>query len=74
MTTPEKMSAEDFIGKIHTEGGILDALDYGLSTNDYDLPEDVKVAWQKCIGAFADLDELMDDFQATVEENGLEFE
>ena len=70
----EKMSAEDFIGKIHSEGGILDALDYGLTERDYDLPISVAGAWKACRIKFTELIDLIDDFGATVEENGLDLD
>lgn len=68
----KKMPARSFFGKVETEGGYLDALDYGLSTDGYDLPEDVKEAWRQCVYAFATLSELIADFQATAEEAGVD--
>ena len=32
---------EDFVGKIDWEGGIPSALEYGLRSTDYELPDDV---------------------------------
>lgn len=69
-----KKSAEEFIDKIRSEGGIIEALDYGLSYADYDLPPAVEASWYKLTDKYSDLAELMDDFLATVEEAGLDLD
>lgn len=73
MKADEKQSAQEFIDTVMAKGGIIEALDYGLGTENYDLPEAVYEAWDKLNGAFAALEELIDDFEATVEEAGLDF-
>lgn len=52
----------DFLGKIDWEGGLYSALEYGLSTRDYDLPKDVQDAWEEVRYAFSEMQELVDDF------------
>ena len=44
------MSIEDFKGKIEWEGGIEEAITgYGLTSNGYDLPDDMKRDWDALV-------------------------
>lgn len=40
---------DEFLEKIAWEGGVDMALDYGLTTDGYDLPEDMKTAWDSLV-------------------------
>lgn len=41
-----KRPAAEFAAKIDHEGGIDDALDYGLKAEEYDLPDNIREAWE----------------------------
>lgn len=69
----EKMSAKDFINKIQAEGGVCNALDYGLTTDEYDLPAGMVETWGKCEVVFAELVQVVIDFVAAMKKAGLEF-
>lgn len=60
--TGEKLREIDFYAKISWEGGISSALDYGLDTKDYSLPEDVHQAWNELVY----LHGLMETYQETI--------
>lgn len=69
-----KKSAEEFIGKIRSEGGIIAALDYGLTTPDYDLPGNIAAVWYKLADKYSELYEFINDFLDTVEDAGLDLD
>lgn len=52
----------DFISKIDWEGGVYSALEYGLKTNDYDLPKHLVDTWNEIRDLFEDLDTLVQDW------------
>lgn len=52
----------DFLSKIDWEGGVYEALQYGLKVSDYDLPQEVVDSWNEIRESFADLDELVTEF------------
>jgi hypothetical protein len=54
---PMKDSIEDFWTKIDWEGGIVDAIEYGLKAVDYDLPAEM-------VDDYNDLCILYDDFDS----------
>lgn len=43
------MNGPDFAGKVQWEGGVVDALDYGLKHTDLDIGEDdeLRQVWQE---------------------------
>lgn len=66
--------AEDFWNKVEWEGGVLDALDYGLMTYDYDLPVGVHELWSDLRSIYdemrpviSELDSYQDDFYESQE-------
>lgn len=64
---------EDFVGKIDWEGGLTSALDYGLQTKDYELPEDVAEKWDEIQDAYAEIESLSGEFWALVRQHGVEY-
>lgn len=42
-------SLEGFLAKIDWEGGVDGALDYGLKTEGYTLPPEIKAAWDELV-------------------------
>jgi hypothetical protein len=74
----EPMSAKDFFAKVESEGGTLNALDYGLKYTDLnpDDPEgtNLRTAWQALEDKYQQLrpflrqvDDLLDDFDTDQE-------
>lgn len=52
----------DFLSKIDWEGGTYGALGYGLTTADYDLPQNIVDKWKEINELFVDLEELVREF------------
>lgn len=54
----EYMSADDFAAKVEWEGGVVDALEYGLKHTDLDpndeLSRDLREAWKEAERIFRD--------------------
>ncbi len=46
-----------FLGKIGWEGGIDEALDYGLTVDKYNLPNDLRDAWNELRRLHAEYEE-----------------
>jgi hypothetical protein len=57
-----EMNIHDFLGKIDWEGGVYEALQYGLKTNEYDLPQHLVDAWNEIRDAFDDIEDLVADW------------
>jgi len=64
---------EDFVAKIDWEGGIPSALDYGLRSIDYELPEDVAEKWDELVDFFAEFETLEGEFWASVKAHGVDY-
>jgi len=64
---------EDFVGKIDWEGGIPSALEYGLRSEDYDLPEDVAEKWDELVDYFSEFETLEGEFWAAVKAHGIDY-
>ena len=71
MTTP-KQSAQEFIDTISDKGGLIEALDQGMSIGNYDLPQDMIELWSEMVDTFGTLAEQMDDFSDAIDDHGLE--
>ncbi|APC46374.1 hypothetical protein HWB05_gp112 [Streptomyces phage BRock] len=71
--TTGKYNLEDFVGKIDWEGGLVGALEYGLSTDDYDIPEDVAEKWEEIVEYFDEFESLSSDFWALIRAHGVEY-
>lgn len=68
-----KYNLEDFVGKIDWEGGLTGALDYGLSTDDYDIPEDVAEKWDEITEFFDEFESLSGEFWALIRAHGVDY-
>jgi len=66
MAFKESNDLEDFEGKIDWEGGVPGALEYGLSSDDYNLPDDVAEKWEEMRDMFSDFETLEGEFWALV--------
>jgi hypothetical protein len=73
MTFKESNDLEDFIGKLDWEGGTYSALQYGLSTEQYDLPDEVAEKWDEIRDAFSELETLEGEFFALVKAHGVDY-
>lgn len=73
MTFKESNNLEDFVGKIDWEGGVTSALEYGLESDDYEIPDDVAEKWDEIRDVFGDLDNLIGEFYALVKNHGVDF-
>lgn len=60
------MTEHDFAAKVEWEGGITDALDYGLKAEDCE-PGDLRTAWEKLELQWAAIQEEMDDVQEVLD-------
>lgn len=68
----EPMSEEDFAAKIHWEGGIMDALDYGLRSEDV-VPGDLHNLWEELEGYWAQMQSTvyeLDDYVGELLDGG----
>lgn len=66
MAFKESNDLEDFEGKIDWEGGVTGALEYGLSSDDYNLPDEVAEKWEEMRDMFSDFETLEGEFWALV--------
>lgn len=73
MAFKESNNLEDFVGKIDWEGGVTSALEYGLESDDYEIPDDVAEKWDEIRDVFGDLDNLIGEFYALVKNHGVDF-
>jgi hypothetical protein len=73
MTFKESNDLEDFIGKLDWEGGTYSALQYGLSTEQYNLPDEVAEKWDEIRDAFGELETLEGEFFALVKAHGVDY-
>jgi hypothetical protein len=76
-TAREKMSDSDFAGKVDWEGGVIDALDYGLHEDDlyagknsplYKPWQKVRKAYAKVVDDIEELQDMIDVINANMEE------
>lgn len=73
MSFTESNNLEDFVGKIDWEGGVTGALDYGLTTQHYILPEDVAEKWDDLTDAYGEVENLTGEFWALVKQYGVDY-
>lgn len=73
MPFEESNNLEDFVGKIDWEGGVTSALDYGLTTTHYDLPDDVAEKWDEIRDAYSEVETLQGEFWALVKQHGVDY-
>jgi hypothetical protein len=73
MTFKASNDLEDFVGKIDWEGGIPSAMEYGLESKDYDLPDDVAEKWDDMQAHFSEFETLEGEFWAMVKAHGVEY-
>lgn len=68
------MNMQDFIAKIKWEGGVIDALDYGLSSEDLDVTDetsrklvvmwyDAEIEWSSLASLIGEIDELIYEYE-----------
>ncbi|MEE9569340.1 MAG: hypothetical protein V3W37_08140 [Candidatus Binatia bacterium] len=55
------MNKEDFYDKVDWEGGVMGAIEYGLTSNDMppDTPGAVKTAWDRLVRDFKIINEWL---------------
>jgi hypothetical protein len=70
--TTTKGTAQDFINKIEWEGGVTEALEYGLQSEEYNLPAAVDRGWNDLRTAYAAYVTVKQYFTDTAERAGLE--
>lgn len=73
MAFKESNDLEDFVGKIDWEGGTYSALQYGLESKDYELPDDVAEKWDELQDLFSEIEALEGEFWAAVRGHGVEY-
>ncbi len=73
MAFKESNDLEDFIGKIDWEGGTYSALQYGLESKDYDLPDDVAEKWDEIRDLFGEIEALEGEFYSLVKQHGVDY-
>lgn len=61
------MTESDFISKIDWEGGIIGALEYGLTADDVE-PGSMRDAWRKLDELWAPMEDAIADVQAIIDE------
>lgn len=61
----DRMSAAEFAAKVEWEGGVLEALEYGLTVDDIDLGEvELRGLWGPLQDAYRTLGPLVDAAEA----------
>ncbi len=62
------MDKADFVSKIEWEGGIYDALEYGLKHTDLDEGEDdsLRSAWAEAEALYARLEQAIEAIESTL--------
>lgn len=73
MAFKESNDLEDFVGKIDWEGGTYSALEYGLESKDYNLPDDVAEKWDEIREIFSDAETLIGEFYSLVKQHGVDY-
>jgi hypothetical protein len=64
MTTKQQDDIDDFLGKIDWEGGVVDALEYGLTTERYpNLPQRLRDKWVELREAWNEFAPLIDEWE-----------
>lgn len=58
----EYFNVHDFMEKVDYEGGPYSALEYGLTTAEYELPKHLVDTWNEIRDMFHDLNTLVEDF------------
>jgi hypothetical protein len=67
----DQMSGEEFAVKVQWEGGVIDALEYGLRYEDIDpAEEDLRKMWAEAEGKYRDLALTVRDIEKVFEERG----
>lgn len=65
------MTPEEFIAKIEWEGGVLDALEYGLRAEDLDDSDpELKGAWSDLRNDWVNFEPALRNVEEMVEERG----
>ncbi len=73
MAFKESNDLEDFVGKIDWEGGIPSAMEYGLESKDYAIPDEVAEKWDEMVDHFSEFETLEGEFWALVKAHGVEY-
>jgi hypothetical protein len=71
MITP-KGTTQNFVDDLHKHGGITDALEYGLQSEEYNLPSAVARGWNDLRAAYAAYVTVKQYFTDAVERAGLD--
>lgn len=70
-TAPQTL--EDLVAKIDWEGGLDSALSYGVSSDDYELPDDVAEKLDELVDFHEEFETLEAEFWSLVRKHGVEF-
>lgn len=73
MTFKPSDDLESFVGKIDWEGGTYSALEYGLSADDYNIPDEVAEKWEEIRDLFSDMESLTGEFWTLVKQHGVDY-
>lgn len=61
----ESRNIFDLLAKIEWEGGVYAVLEYGLhNIDDYDVPDELKEAWDDMVSLFGEFEGLVEDVYA----------
>lgn len=61
------MSESDFIAKIEWEGGVVGALEYGLTSNDVE-PGELQNAWKELEKAWVPMQDAIEEVQSLIDD------
>lgn len=64
---------EDLVAKIDWEGGLDSALSYGVSSEDYELPDDVAEKLDELVDFHEEFETLAAEFWSLVRAHGVEY-
>ena len=66
----EQMTPQEFVRKVDWEGGVIDALDYGLRAKDMDDSNPAfKAGWQELERLWLDFEPMLRAMETMIEEN-----
>ncbi len=66
-----KRTVDEFLGKIAWEGGVEMALDYGLTPDGYDLPDEMAQDWERLLVRYEEFSSYVAEFLDDWDPDGL---